>query len=335
MSWSEEYAAIKESYLKYIKAWETRNVDVLDEIIIPSLHVNYSIFEPIYSRAVLKERLKTIAIEPTYARFSTQAYVCLIEGNKAQQSAVLMGYYGVDGAQYKHYSFGGYLVNSWEKFEDGWKMTNMKFDLAVDDGSVGMRNEKNEFVRVKGAGDVAIVANWTPIQEDLGVYDGCRLPMICTNFDAPWNVIKNPENQPTDEEQIQELMNRYTFMIDKNGYELLPDLFTPDCSVSMSQLGEMTYPTAVKMLKQMTGIATRLLHMAQIVKLDIDGDFAKAIAYRRAADEMYPFEYTKETEKIDFVAATYTLMFRRDHGKWRISHMAYYPGTFIAGTYKG
>lgn len=335
MSWNEDYTAIRENYDKYIKAWETAEVDVLEQIIVDRPTVEYSIFEPLYSRAGLMEKLKKQPRKPTYARFTTLSYTCLIENGVAQQSAGLLGYYGDDkGKAYGHYAFTGYLVNRWERFEDGWKMTELRFDLRTDDGSMGMRNEKNEYIRVKGAGDLDFVSHWTPIQESLDVYDGCRLPSICGDLDAPWLVIKHPENQPNDAEQMQELLNRYTFMIDTATYALLPDLFTEDCSISLSQLGEMNFRKAVKMLKQMSGIATRIHHMAEIVDLKITGDFARATAYRRAADEMFPYAYGKETEKTDFVAARYTLMFRRDNGKWRISHMAYYPGTFLNGEYE-
>ena len=336
MSWEQSYEEIKNNFEAYIKAWETRKVDLLDQVMIENPFVSYSIFDPIYSREILKERLKVLGKNPTYSRFLIKAYTCLIEGERAQQSAGLIGYYGDDsGKEYSHYAFTGYLVNSWQKFEEGWKIIDAKFDLVTDDGTMGMRNEAGDFIRVKGEGDLDFVPGWNRICDDKSVFDGCHLPCICGDMDAPWLVIKNPDNTfRSDEEEIQALMNRYTFMIDTDTYALLPDLFTPDCSVSMSQLGEMTYPTAVRMLKQMSGVAIRCHHMAEIVKLDVDGDYAKAIAYRRAADEMYPYKYTKETENVDFVAARYTLMFRRDHGKWRISHMAYYPGTFINGIYE-
>ncbi|MEE0203095.1 MAG: nuclear transport factor 2 family protein [Muricomes sp.] len=336
MSWEQDYAEIKSGFEAFVKAWETREVDALDNLMIVNPFVSYSIFDPIYSREILKERMKVLGKQPTYSRFVIKSYVCKIENGKAQQSAGMIGYFGDDsGKEYTHYAFTGYFTNSWEKFEDGWKIINAKFDLITDDGTMGMRNEAGDFIRVKGEGDLAFVPNWNPICDDKSVFDGCHLPCINGDTDAPWLVIKNPENKPlTDEEEIQELLNRYTFMIDTDTYALLPDLFTEDCSVSMSQLGEMTYPTAIRMLKQMSGGAIRCHHMGEIVKLDVDGDRAVATAYRRAADEMYPFKYTKETEKVDFVAARYTLMFRRDHGKWRISHMAYYPGTFINGIYE-
>lgn len=336
MSWETSYAEIRESFDKFIKAWETREVDVIDEFIIMKPTINFSIFDKIYSRSVLKERLRTIGKTPTYTRFIVKSYVCLIEGNKAQQSAGLLGYYADDsGKEYSHLAFTGMFANSWEKFEDGWKMTEMNFDLLTDDGTMGMRDESGAFIRVKGEGDLDFVSNWTPIYDDLSVYDGCRLPAICGELQAPWLVIKNPENQfKSDKEEMQALLDRYTFMIDTGTYALLPEIFTPDCSISMAQLGEMTITTAVRMLKQMSGVAVRCHHMGEITDVKIDGDYAVAEAYRRAADEMWPFKYSKETEKTDFVAARYTLMFRRHNGKWAISHMAYYPGTFINGTYE-
>lgn len=337
MSWKQDYLEIKERFNAYVKAWETRMVDEIDGLMIENPSVAYSIFDPIYSRAILKERLKVIGKEPTYSRFVIKSYTCRIKDGVAQQSAGMIGYYGNNsGNKYSHYAFTGYLVNKWEKFEDGWKIVDAKFDLQTDDGTMGMRNEAGDFIRVKGEGDIdEFVANWKPICDDKSVYNGCHLPCINGDFDAPWLVIPDAENEyETDIDEMQDVLNRYTFMIDTDTYALLPDIFTPDCSVSLSQLGEMTYETAVRMLKQMSGVSIRMHHMAEITEVKIDENFAIATAYRRAADEMYPYKYTEETEKLDFVAAFYKLMFRKDHGKWRISHMAYYPGTFINGSYE-
>ena len=229
MEKKSDYAEIKDAFSKFIKSWETNNMDGLDEVVAVDTYANFSIFGESCSRDLLKNNLKTRTRKTTYSRFLINNYVCLIEGNRAQQSAGISALMSdSSGAEYAHYCFNGLFANSWVKTEKGWQMQSIRFDLLTDDANILTRDETGFFITVKGTGDLSFVENWAPIIDKNGFYFGTRLNAICAEYDAPWNVIKNRDNIGTDEEQIEELFFKYCFAIDTDSFGFFKDVWTDD-----------------------------------------------------------------------------------------------------------
>jgi hypothetical protein len=338
MSWKDDYIEIKTKFNLFVDSWEKRSADTMNNLIFENAAINFSIFKKVQNRDELKRALVKIGKVPDFSRFTVNNYVCLIENDKAQQISGLSGYYSSGSASnYEHYAFTGMFANSWEKKNNSWKMTTMHFDLLTDDSNTASQSKQDDEICVKGNGRLEFVPDWNPIQDEM-IQDGFHkrhlIRCICGDLDAPWLVIKHPLNQASDEERLRELLTRYAFMIDTNTYSLYEDLFTKDASISLAKLGEMTYDTAIRMLKQLSSKAVRIHHMLEIKKINVKENYAQAIAYRRTADEIYPFEYTKDKEPFDFVSGSYDLTFRKDNGNWRISHLSYYPGAFINESYE-
>lgn len=331
MEWRKDYDEIKNTFEKFVKAWESQHEEGFDDCMIMDSYTEFSMFGALYSRELLKVRLHEMTRKPTYSRFEIEGYCCLIEGDRAQQCASMLGLFTDDSQEvYTHLGFTGMFANTWEKRPEGWRMVSVKFDWMTDDSNVGSRDASGAYVRNAGDGSLSFVENWRPIKDYTGLPG---LPAICAETDAPWYAIKNRENIGTDEEQIAELFARYSFAIDNSCQALLPDLFTDDCVISMAQLGEMSAFTFIKTNKENHKTSIRSHHTGHIVKLDIKGDKAKGIIHRKAPDELYPYQLTKETEKANIVAARYEMTFRKEDGQWRISRMCYMPGSFIVGYY--
>lgn len=333
MSWREEYAEIQRVFNKFVKAWETRDVKQFDDCMIPAPIIEYNMFSIMYSREQLKEKLGVLTRQPTYTRFSVQNFACLIKGNKAQQSASLVALFADDSQEeYASLEFTGVFCNGWEKFEDGWKMVTSKFDWLTDTSSLGTRDPQTyAWMRIPGNGDLSFVKDWKPIKND--PLEFCR-PAICAELDSPWFVIRDPDNEMTDEEYIRDMFNRYIMGVDYNCQTFFVDLFAKDCLIRMAQLGDNSPENFIRNGKENKKFATRSHHCGYFVNLEIKGDRAFAKVYRTAPDEPGPYIMCKELERVKLVNARYDIELRKDEGKWKFTYMNYMPGPFIVGKYE-
>ena len=67
MEKKSDYAEIKDAFSKFIKSWETNNMDGLDEVVAVDTYANFSIFGESCSRDLLKNNLKTRTRKTTYS----------------------------------------------------------------------------------------------------------------------------------------------------------------------------------------------------------------------------------------------------------------------------
>ena len=331
-----DYEQIKCAFEKFVKAWETTEVDEIDSVVAKDTYANFSIFGEACSRDFLKHNLKQRTRKTTYARFLINNYVCLIEGNKAQQIAGIAALLSdSSGKEYAHYCFNGMFANSWVKTETGWQMNSIRFDLLTDDANILTRDETGSFITVKGTGDLSFVKNWKPIIDKNGFYFGTRLNSICAEYDAPWYVIQNRENIGTDEEQIEELFYKYCFAIDMDSFGLFKDVWTDDVVAYLPPLGIHDKRGITNVLKLNKSGSRRCQHMGRVKSIEVHGDTADIVMYHMDSTMIQPpYTITKETETKDIVGSRWRIQARKENGEWRFSKFFYEYGPFIEGEFK-
>ena len=329
----KDYNEIKEKFSKFVKAWETTEVDAVDDCMLVDGFANFSIFGECHSRDLLKWNLKQRTRETTYSRFNINSYVCLIEGNKAQQTAAIDGLLSDNTGEYAHYCFNGFFAVSWVKTAVGWRMADIKFDLIVDDAHILGRGEDGSFIINEGPGDLSFVKNWAPITDFIGWYEGVPLPVISGEYDAPWYVIKNRENIGTDEEQLEEMFYKYCFSIDYDSFKFFDNIFADDCVTYLPPLGIMDKRTITATLKINRTGSRRCLHIGKPKSIEVNGNKAKLVFYHKANAMIAPaFEINEKTEKQEIAASRWFIDAEKINGQWRFVKFYYSYGAFIEGT---
>ena len=322
MTRAEDYNEIKSNFQKFTEAWSSGNMDLIDEAVKGDAKSYFSIFgsERPLSRIALKENLAIRTHKTTYARIDINNYVCLIEGNHAQQIAYLNGLWSDDSdGKYEHYCWSGQMANHWVKTSDGWRMDELRFDQNLDDYHMLGRGDDLGFILLDGPGNIEFQSNWLGIQDRVGWFQGCRLPAISAEFDAPWFVIKNPENIGTDEEQLQEMFAKYCFAIDNDCFVLFKDVFSEYLSASIFW-GTQDRRQITQTLKINRSGSRRCQHTGKMGKCVIDGDTAYYTVYNKSPVTFTPFSLTKETEEEskNWCMNRWMCTAKKENGQWRI-----------------
>ena len=327
----EEYNAVREIFENYIHAWESGDVDQIDNCMIQNPDTDYSMFGPIYGREQLKQRLQERPRKVTLAKFDIENYVCLMENNVAQQSASICGLFADESVTpSEHLAFTGLMVNRFEKREEGWRIVNSKFDLLTDDTKAYIFGENIKLEEKAGKGDASFTSNWKPVIEELAVYDGAQLFTICAEMDSPWYAIKNRDYIGSDEDQIKEQLSRYAFGVDNNATSLIKDIFTEDADIWLNYLGSVDKRTAILMLQRSgSAVSRRCHHILSVKSMDITDDTAVGIAYQRSVAEPAPLGLLNEIEDLQVFDAYYRFEARKEEGVWRFSKFHIYPKSFI------
>lgn len=331
MTRKEDYDAIREVVEKFLNAWADGQVEKLDECVLADAVATFSIFgEMKLSRETLKANLKVRTHKVTYSKIDILNYVCRMSGDFTQLAFDVNGIFSADtDGVYSHYGFNGAFVVSMVKKEAGWRMKDIKFDLRVDDAEILGRDANGAFCLTPGTGDLSFVSNWLKIQHEPGWYEGCRLPAISAEYDAPWYVVPEPDNQGTDEEQIEELFYRYCFAIDHDCFQLFDDIFSEDLTVTMLPFGYLNKRALTDILKVNRSGSRRCLHMGKPGKIEVKGDKADIIMLHKVpADLIAPYQLTKENEQEDFVTSRWHLHAVKEDGKWRYTKLDCIAGVF-------
>ena len=250
MNRQEDYDEIKRLFTQFIHAWESGNTEEMDMCVSADVYARFSMFgEGCLSRQSLKLQLGAYSQAPDYKKFKVHNFVCLIEGNRAQQSAGLSGVFTDRNGQ-ERYWFTGMFTVSYIKNAAGWRMAQIHFEL-LNDNTVDMKRDSGGRISIVPTKQSPFVKNWISINDRIGWFHKCPLPVVSGEYDAPWFVIENRENVGTDEEQIRELFYRYCFGLDMNVFLLWDEIFLPDSVVNFKMFGPMNKRRATDVMKLM------------------------------------------------------------------------------------
>lgn len=319
MNRQADYMEIKQAFTNVVKAWESGRTNELDRWILADVYAKFSIFgEGFLSRETLKRNLETFTKKPEYIRMEVLNFVCLINGNYARQSAGISGIFtNEDGTE--RYWFTGMAAAVYEKKQSGWKISELRFELLNDSTVKLTRGSEGRLTLVPGK-ENEFVKNWKPINDRIGWFYGCPLPVVSGEYDAPWLAIRDRENPGTDEEQVQELFYRYCFGLDMDAFYLWNDLFLPDGIVNFKMFGPMDRRKAAAVMKLMRQeVARRTHHMGYFTKLQIVGNQAETEICRVISGEHYAQSLSSEVR----AAATVPFYMNAEKldGQWYIKEI--------------
>lgn len=298
---------IYEKFSSYVRAWESGMVELLDAVLEKKTFIQTSILGSFYSRDAFKGRLKESRNNLEFSEFEITNYVCRIDGDIAQQYAAISGKTS-DGIR-EDYQFCGAFVNKFVRMENGWRISESSFDL-LDDNTVYCRFDDNGTFRKTKKKTEFAAPNWHLIWDDVAVYDGCRLPVILGELQAPWYVIACNE-QMADEDAVKELFYRFAFAVDMSSLSLLVDILADNVSFKSIVLGECEKENGLQAIKGIKRtIGQRGQHLAYFTKLNVDEDEAEAVIQCKSPgiiNGIYVMKAVKENEEWRIVGLEFTV----------------------------
>lgn len=298
---------INEKLQTFIEAWESGKTDCIDETMVEAPFTNFSIFGPVYSREILKCRLRDSGRSVVPSQFGLSNQVCRVKGSRAQQSAVLTGVFA-DGVR-EDYRFCGMFVNSYVRTEEGWRISSLDFDLMEDNTAAVTFDKKKRIYRTKRGSKELALPEWNLIEDEAEVYNGCRLPSICGELQAPWLVIPEPPEDMTDEEAIRDLFYRYAFAVDQRTVSLLTDIFVDGAAMKLSTYGEFGREKGIQSLRWLKSrLGPRGQHVADFTHIRMDDKFAEAVV---------------KCDSPGIVNGTFELCGIKEGGVWRMLSLTY------------
>lgn len=196
----KDYDSLKNKFSLFLDIWKTGDTAILKEIVIPDVHAHFSIVknEPDCGQHSLYgvQDLFLSTPKTDYFTYIVGNYVCKENGEMAVTAAeVMCRAYNIDSADFR---FTAQFCIEWKKMDDDWKMTEIRMD--VKDYHSPLRDE---FAKV-----------WNFEVEYLTVSGLPPTPVILGNMDSPYDKVKNPADDLTEEEKIADTFYKFCYGLD-------------------------------------------------------------------------------------------------------------------------
>ncbi|WP_171004877.1 nuclear transport factor 2 family protein [Enterococcus hulanensis] len=252
-------------------------------------------------------------------RITIWNFVARSHNGIAQQSAYVQCIYAKKESQFIHpFVFGGHFVNTFKKTDNGWKISNLKFDLMYESGN-------NSFVK----------DHWNLI--DYGIFYGHK-PIINAEIDSPWHVIPHDEEEQTDVEKIFETEFKLNFGMDGGNFEMTASTFTEDVQFKMSAHKNINKYNPTQTDGDYFGIAEcnnflkskhhkepRLQHTDTMGDIVIDGNEATAYMFRSEFNRIANQIYKPSNIYTNVNTVLHINKFRKIDDEWKLSEFTYHP----------
>lgn len=280
------------------KAWETGEIEKIGNLFAPLPAIEFSMFAPKYSVAVLQADLKDHGSDQ-YSNFEVHDHFCHAEGDEAVQSASMTG--RIEADKKAPYIFSGRFVNKLVKVNDAWKIKELHFDLT-DDNTV-RKEWVDQSIRTDEVVGKAIPENWIPIMKEVSVYENCQLPKIGIELEG--KLLLERSEIGSDEERIRELFYRYELALDTCSLKLLESLLADEVSIELPLAG--TYTDKAKLISGAARfwftLGARLHHIVVNDNIKVSEKSAEA-------------EF--KCQSAGFINLTYKVSFVKSDGCWQI-----------------
>lgn len=235
--------------------------------------------------------------------------VCIRTSNDfAVMSAYLTIMLGnIDDKQFLHsVEFGGKVVAQFSKESKEWLISNVKYDLDWINGNSLILKQYNliDYTRK---------------------YNSDR----CINItDAPWKIIKENDEQLTDEEKIKETMGIYCFAVDNNDMSSLRLAETEDIhwlwdSPFDSYIVATDIESHVKYFQNPKNFVSRRQHPVRVVNVDITGNEATMNVYLLRKNHVRSSELNITNIDTQFYNSVYINKLRKENNIWKLYDMKY------------
>lgn len=301
---------IKLVFEEFVSALEDFEPERLRKITTKDVQGHFSNVGETKNQDELVEVLTWKGMKMNVSRRQITNFVVHTSGEKAQQSAyemVLMGY--DNGSFLFPFEYGGKYVVSYILEADGWKMTEIRYDLDWEKGNTYFAKD------------------WKFM--DYKIYAGHK-PMISAEYDSPWSVIPENDEVLTDEEQIKENMFKYSFGLDNCSWDLHKDSYTDDIVFyAGNSVMESSARNLINNFKNTSHKEPALQHAIKIVDIKVDGDEAVMWGYRIEPHRLGSKNLNRDTLHQNFYSARYTNKLKKIDGKWKMYEIRYQAGVFF------
>lgn len=302
--------AIKEVFAQFVKALETFEPDNISSIVTDDVLGYFSNVGETKGKAELIKALTWKGMKMNVSRRRITNFVVRTCGEKAQQSAYVMSLVGYDNGSFLFpFEFGGKFVNSYILTEAGWKISEIRYDLDWEKGNTYFAKD------------------WRFI--DYKIFAGHK-PMISSEFDSPWAVIPENDEELTDEEQIIENMFKYSFGLDNCDWSLHHASYTDDVIFySGDNVMENSARNLVNNFKNTSHKEHALEHAIKIVDVKVEGNEATLYGYRIEPHRLGSKNLNRDTVHQSFYSAKYVNKLKKIDGVWKMYELRYKPGVFF------
>lgn len=266
------------------------------------------------------ELLRWKGMQMNVSRRWIMTFALRISGNKAVQYSYLLNMMGVDdGAFLFPFEYGGRVSCIYENTKNGWKIKEIKFDL--------------DWV----FGNTYFAKDWKLI--DYRMWHG-HAPLICTEYEAPWNALPETEEEMSEIEQIKEALCQYSVACDNQDYITMKQGLTDDFhwySGTNKKNAELICPDLRSFILLNKSVAHKeptLEHPIKVVDISVKGDEAELLGYMVQPHRLRTKVLNKETINHHFYTAVYHGKLRKVDGKWKLYEVYYLePRVFFEKCY--
>lgn len=301
---------IKEIFEVFVSALEDFEPEKIRDILAEDVFAEFSTIGTYHNADDFINALAWKGPKMNVSRQHILNFVCRTNGSVAQQSAYVMALTGIDDGKFLYsFEYGGKYVVSYTEIDGQWKISAIKYDLDWEKGNT------------------AFAKGWKLL--DYKLYAGHRA-MICSEFDSPWAVIPENDEELTDEEQIIENMFKYSFGLDNCDFSLHHQSYTDDVVFyAGDKVMEASARHLINNFKNTAHKEHALEHAIKIVDIEIDGDEAVLYGYRVEPHRLGSKNLNRDTMHQSFYSAKYKNLLRKVDGHWKMYELHYQPGVFF------
>lgn len=301
---------IRQVFEAYVSALEDFAPERIGEIVTQDVQGHFSNVGEVSGKEALLSALTWKGMQMNVSRRHILNFVVHTNGDCAQQSAYVMTLLGYDDGRFLFpFEYGGKYVISYVRREDGWKMSEIRFDLDWEKGNTYFAKDWN-FI-------------------DYKIFAGHR-PMISSEFDSPWAAIPENDEPLTDEEAIAENMFKYSFGLDNCDWALHRDSYTDDVVFYAGKaVMESGARNLINNFKNTSHKEPALEHAIKITKIIVAGDTATMYGYRVEPHRLGSKNLNRDTLHQTFYSARYENKLRKIDGKWKMYEIHYTAGVFF------
>lgn len=318
----ENYELLYSKVKDFLKSWESKDVDKLNEIFKSDLICYLStVVEYIDGSQHSRSGIKNFILDTPnsdYFHISMYNFVCRYNSSKAQTSFITVG--RAINRINEHicsFEFTAEFVISWENVNDEWLGYEMRMQVTDYHG------------------DLEIFKSWYFEDQKAKWYPGIHLPVIQGELDNPWFVIQNSERIMSDQEQIEEQLYRFAFGEDMLAFNQVEATLSDDFLAEMAPWGIMDkrlFMTAVKHHRTRT---LTWAHPLKIKSIELNDNVADVVAYRITGHRQRTRETILDESNYnhEFSCAHYRLRLKKINNIWKLFEFHYYLGIQDLGEY--
>ena len=306
----EDYEQIKAVFDKFIQALEMFEPERLSSLLAPEASAALSTLGQFDGAAAIVNGLKWNGVRMDVSKQRIFHYVAKITGDIAVQCAYVQALIGVHrGTQLYPFQYGGRYANTYKKTNDGWRITEIKYDHDW------------------ACGNSYFVKNWNLVNYDMLTDIRCK-QTILSETDAPWRLVPNCEYGSTDEEQVAETFFKYAWCFDTHDFELQITTITEDVAYIAPKLHLKGVRELVNYCKGIHHDEPALHHCGKVNMISIDGDEAVMEVCRAEPHKLGGGVLHIDNTHHQFYSAKYTVKLKKLDNVWKIYEIHYKPTVF-------